>query len=567
MNAEEANTKSIWDCEFIVTDVETTGHDAVQNRLTEIACVSICGGKIINEYSSLINPHQIIPAFIAKMTGISQVMAANAPEAIDVLPQVSSLLSNESAVFVAHNVSFDWSFLKESFERNYIEYPEIPQLCSLKLARRLLPGNLRKGVGGLSEHFKVKIKSRHRALDDARATAKILIELLELANREHDIETVEQLLAFQNKKIQTFRQQKTLYKKFESKLEQLPAEPGVYYFFNKNDKVIYVGKAKVLKERVKSYFTGSTYPSSKVARLVRQIEKIDWVLTGSELAALIFESREIKRLKPQFNSLELKYRKLPFIKFTSGTQFPRIEVASSIDNDCAEYFGPFRSSYLAGEIVRLIEKSFPIRKCDDMTFKKAKEPCFYYHLHNCDAPCMNYTSLEEYNRHIENIRHFLSGYDGGIINLFESKMNEHAENLEFEEAAFLRNRLFELKRALDRQEDVPTSMETNNQIIIIPASNKDKTVDIFMIKSGRLVHHEIIGRKSPLAKINNLINNYYYNGFESPLFYTIEDIDELRIISSWISRIHNASFIYINNKDKDSIILEVQQKIRNTQFE
>jgi DNA polymerase-3 subunit epsilon len=155
--------KSIWDVPFIVVDVETTGSDPVKNRIMDIACVSTIKGEIVSNFSSLINPHQFIPTFISKMTGISNEMAFSAPESREVLPTVAQIFSDPFAVFVAHNYKFDLSFDQQTFLRSGMEFPDIPKLCTLKLARRLLPKDHKKNVGALAKYFNVPIINRHRA--------------------------------------------------------------------------------------------------------------------------------------------------------------------------------------------------------------------------------------------------------------------------------------------------------------------------------------------------------------------------------------------------------------------
>ena len=196
---------SFWDYKYIVTDVETTGANSDKNRITEIACVVVQSGEIVHEFSSLINPHQFIPPFISNMTGIHNDMVYNAPEYSDILPKIQEILNQKNAVFVAHNVQFDWSFLQNAFWREKIQFPTIPQICTLKIARSLFPQNMKKNVGALAEYFHYPLKDRHRALGDAKATALILIEFLELLESDHGFNTLEEVLHFQSKRKNNFK--------------------------------------------------------------------------------------------------------------------------------------------------------------------------------------------------------------------------------------------------------------------------------------------------------------------------------------------------------------------------
>ncbi|MFY8160731.1 MAG: PolC-type DNA polymerase III [Candidatus Kapaibacteriota bacterium] len=202
---------SIWESPFLVVDVETNGSDPLKNRITEIACLKVQGGEIIEEYSSLVNPHQFIPPFISQMTGITNEMAFKAPEAKVVVPHLKRLMPDDKTIFVAHNVKFDWSFVRHTFMRENESLDELNQLCTYKLARKLLPNDMKKNVGALATFFNINMKNRHRAFDDAKATALILLELLEIAESEHGINSLHELLSFQNKRNNVYKFSKPNY--------------------------------------------------------------------------------------------------------------------------------------------------------------------------------------------------------------------------------------------------------------------------------------------------------------------------------------------------------------------
>jgi DNA polymerase III epsilon subunit family exonuclease len=162
---------SIWETPFIVVDLETTGSNPQKHRIIELAAVTLIGGEIASKFTTLINPHQFIPSFIAKMTGISNNMVYTASEETEVLPKFQKIISTPNAVFVAHNASFDWGFVRATFDRLELDMPPIQRLCTLKLSRRILVKDLKKNVGSLAEHFNINLFNRHRAFGDAAATA------------------------------------------------------------------------------------------------------------------------------------------------------------------------------------------------------------------------------------------------------------------------------------------------------------------------------------------------------------------------------------------------------------
>lgn len=558
---------SIWDSTFIVVDVETSGSDPVRNRMTEIACVEIQGGEIKRKYSSLINPHQYIPHFIVNMTGITNEMAHRAPESSDVMAEVEPFFTNPNVIFVAHNVKFDFSFVQQTFLREGIRTFNPPMLCTLKLARKMLPREVKKNVGSLAGYFGVKVKNRHRALGDAEATAYILLELLDRIENDLEISEVEDLLKYQNKASNFSRVPKTILTKVEKPLAELPDSPGVYHFINKQGEIIYVGKAKSLRERVRSYFYGTEFSTGKTAEMLREIHRLEWQKADSELEALLIESREIKAFKPKFNVIGKKYRSYPFIKITNE-KFPKIMKSYSIDEDGAEYFGPFSSRFVVDEVLEMISKKFKIRKCtDDIETDPNFSPCIYHQIDRCYAPCAYPLDRGEYKRELDKVRYFLSSFGGGIVSQLESKMMDLAENLEFERAAMLRDRLGELKKVFLKPNGNNNSVAENNLVLTLPNSKREKLLDVFIIKGGKLEFNSTYGQKAPLDELNEYIRDIFGNG-KSSNGYTKEDIDELRIVSSWLYRQkHTGIFIYADGKAPDEIFYETERKIRNYDFD
>ncbi len=560
---------SIWDTKFIVVDVETTGPDAKKNRITDIACVSLFNGEIFSEYNSLVNPHQSIPPFIVKMTGIRYDMVMNAPESKEISKRVLEIFRDPSSIFVAHNVKFDWNFINQTLQRNKLPELNNSMLCTLKLAKRLLGHNIKKNVGSLAEYFEINIKNRHRALGDAQATAKFLVKLLEIAEEEHSVSDIDELLKFQNKQLKHFYAPTPTVKRIENKLDILPDLPGVYRFLDKNENILYIGKAKSLKERVRSYFHNETFTSKKIAKMLKLIYNIKWELTETELSALILESKRIKKFKPPFNTVDKKYKQYPFIKLTTNEDFPRIEISYTVDDDGSEYFGPFSSIYSIENIIQTVQKKFNIRKCSkEIKPSSENKPCFYFHIEQCYSPCSDKISKELYSKEINKVRLYLSGYSDGIIQQLESKMISLSENMEFEKAEKIRRNIIELHRIFRRQMKVPTSINTNNLILIIPASATEKTLELFLIKTGRLSYQQTIGRLAPLNIVFENVHNAYFNGNHKSIKMSKEDIDELRILTSWINRQNGkGNYIYLDGKKENEVLTEIETTIRNISFD
>jgi DNA polymerase III subunit epsilon len=560
--------KSISDIKFIVVDVETTGSDSKKNRITDISCIEVVNGKITSEFSSLINPHQSIPPFISQMTGITYDMVVNAPEEEEISQKVSTFFQDKNVVFTAHNARFDFSFVNEMLERKGFESISSPTLCTLKLARRLLPTKQKKNVGSLAEHFNIPLNNRHRAFGDAFATARIFMQLLAIAKNEHDINDLTELLKFQNKQIKHFHVPSPTLKRVESFLKLIPDSPGIYKFLNKNEEVLYIGKAKCLKERVRSYFHIDTFTSKKIARMFKQIYHIKWECTNTELESLILESRMIKEHKPPFNTIDKKYRSYPFIKLNLQNKFPYIEMTDRLESNGVEYYGPIRSTATAERIIKDLEKRFKIRKCKlQLENPKFKKPCFYFHIGKCYSPCSGEITERDYMKEVEKVRSYLSGKSDGIIKQLEARMKYHAEKMEFEEAYRLKNTVTELNNIFLKNGGVPASINNKNIIILKPSTLSEKTINIFLIKKGKLLYQQTIGRKADLNNLKEHFHQIYFNGHLPKENFSKEDIDEIKIISNWINKQNSKlDFIYIEGKNEKQIFDELNNSIKTIEF-
>lgn len=527
---------SIWDTNFIVVDVETTGTNPENNRIIEIACVVVKSGTIVEEYSTLVNPHQFIPYFISQMTGITNEMAFKSPSFEDIVNKLKNIFAINNAVFVAHNVNFDYQFVKHSFERIGEIFPPIPKLCTLKLARRLIHGTNKKNVGSLSEYLGISINNRHRAFGDARATAQILIELLEVVENEHNISYLEDLLQFQYKNLASINIGQKLINQPKIEFDQIPDSPGVYYFNDHNDKILYIGKAKSLKKRLQSYFITTT--SRKILRLLRATKKIKWKTTKTELRALIEESKEIKLHKPEFNILSKKLKSFPFIQISNNRNYPVFEITYEPNSSAGYSFGPFKSYETAALILEIIYKKFLLKKCEkDIDRKDPETSCFYYQTRQCIAPCLQGFDDSNYLVEIEKVKNFLTNFDDGLVSFLENKMQSFSNLFQFELANQIKNHILEIKKVLEFPRKNTPQVIKKNFIVINPKTN-NQNQEILFIRQGMLAWETIVNGSFKIDKIKRKIYELYFNGHQKPVIQP-EDIDEIRIILNWINQHRN----------------------------
>ena len=278
---------------YAIVDIETTGGFPQQHGITEIAIVLHNGKEIEGKFETLINPNQPIPPFIVGMTGISNQMVQSAPSFHEVASKIYNLLKNR--VFVAHNVNFDFSFVKYHLQMAGFEL-QTPKLCTIRLSRKVFPGFQKYGLGHLCRELNIEIQNRHRAGGDATATA----EVLDLVLQNNGQLLIKEMLQKENKE---YLLPPNLPKHY---LKNLPSTPGVYYFHNKHGKVIYVGKAKNVKKRVVSHFTGLDI-SKKRQDFMREIYEVKHVDCPTEFIASLLESIEIKRLWPIYNKSQKRF--------------------------------------------------------------------------------------------------------------------------------------------------------------------------------------------------------------------------------------------------------------------
>ncbi len=539
---------------FVVVDVETTGGRASENRMTEIAMCVVEDESIVARYSSLINPHQPIPDFIQLMTGITQKMVESAPDEDVALPPVVAQLQSESqpVVFVAHNVSFDWSFVSSAIQRMGEAVPDVPRICTCRLSRRMSTGLAKHNLGAVAEHYGITISARHRAMGDTEATALALIKLIERAKQEHDAQTLADLVALQH------AQRAAAPTKTESKVRQLlaprlaelPDEPGVYTFLNTRKEVLYIGKAKSLRDRVRQYFSDGPLHGVSVRKMIRYIRHIEWETTGTELGAMLLESRAIKTTRPVHNRAGREYHPPAFVKITNEA-FPRIVRSSTIEEDGAEYFGPFRSARMADRLCAMVNAEYQLRSCEGALQPHAEaRPCFEFHVKKCLGPCALHQTIDHYRESVRDARNFLMNVESGAVHQLAQQMESAAEHLDYERAALLRDGIRAIERVTIHAEDRPLAVTDTNLVIVVPTSDRYSTVEVYALRGGRLAFQRIVGTRANHSDIAAELEEVFRSTSRQGAF-TDRELDELQIITSWLykRRERSTTFVVRNHTD------------------
>ncbi len=370
---------------LVVTDTETTGTDPRRNRIIEIGATRIVDGVEPISFSKLIDPGESIPYRITRLTGITTAMVFGQHPADVVVPEYFEFLGD--GVLVAHNLAFDRGFLNGERERLGLGPMENPGMCTLRLARRLLPGLRSKSLGSLARFFRIASHGRHRALRDVEITAAVLERLMAIAAEEHGVTDVDELLEMQTRtysRINPFS--KHILSIRRDILPGLPDEPGVYRMLDGRNRVLYIGKAKVLSRRVRSYFNAIEAHPPRIRQLVGKLRNVEWIITDTELEALLLEARLIRELDPPFNRAQKRSIARPYLRISVADPFPRITSHAFPKEDEAEYYGPFRSRTEARSIIEIIESYFNVRTCDDREYAAGKR-CLRADIGRCPAPC------------------------------------------------------------------------------------------------------------------------------------------------------------------------------------
>lgn len=564
-NGVDKNTRSlsIRDVSFVVTDTETTGTSADTQRIIEIAAVKVRGGQIVDQFSQLINPGVSVPRFISQMTGITTAMLFNEPSTAEVMPRFLEFLGD--GVLVAHNLPFDQRFIDAELRRMGKGPLTNPTLCTLRLARRLLPGLPSKGLAPVAAFLGIKFRARHRALGDAEVTARVLLRFLAQLGYEYGVETLGELLTFQNRRYSKPEVEPKHLRYIRNEvLPQLPDRPGVYFMKDTSGRVIYIGKAKSLRDRVRSYFTSIEGHAARTRKMIGRVRDITWTETGSELGALLLESRLIKEQKPPFNRAQLRYRTRPFLRIETSSPYPRISWSPFVLNDGAEYFGPVAGRRRAELVVEVINRFYRLRECDDATFARSSQ-CVYYSMDRCSAPCGGKSDPEQYRREVQRVRDFLTGKDHSVLDRLEEAMKQAAAQFDFEQAARYRDWWRKLGQIAARQESIAVPVMEHNSVLILSDSGPSR-VRLYIVRFGRLVETLIVNLPPESADIERLrerLSRHFLRMKRQPQRYLKKEIDEVHILANWLysNRDHSIQVRWNSERNFDDFVDEIMSSL------
>ncbi len=328
----------------------------------------------------------------------------------------------------------------------------------------------------------------------------------------------------------------------QEELKKLPGRPGVYIMHDEKDHIIYVGKAVSLKNRVRQYFQSSRNKGVKIEQMVTHIRRFEYIVTDSELEALVLECNLIKEHHPKYNTMLMDDKTYPFIKVTTNEAFPRVVLSRKMLKDKARYFGPYTSSQAVRDTIDLIHKLYHLRSCSrSLPRDIGKErPCLNYHIKQCEAPCQGYVSQEEYGKAVNEVLRFLNGNYDTVLGELEEKMNSASEALEFERAIEYRELISSVKKVAQKQKITDSSGE-DRDVLAVASQEEDAVVQVFFIRGGRLIGRDhfylrIAKDESASEILNSFILQYYAGTPFIPGELMLQDeVEDQELLETWLS--------------------------------
>ena len=354
----------------------------------------------------------------------------------------------------------------------------------------------------------------------------------------------------------------------QEELKKLPDQPGVYIMHDSRDVIIYIGKAVSLRKRVHQYFQPSHDEGIKKAQMVKQIVRFEYIVTDSELEALVLECNLIKEHRPKYNTMLRDDKTYPYIRVTLGEDFPRVLFSRQQKKDKSRYFGPYTSAGAVKDTIEMINKLYQLRTCNrNLPKDTGKErPCLNYHIHQCDAPCQAYISREEYRERVDAALEFLNGNYTGIIKSLEEKMQQASEDLEFEKAIEYRELLSSVKQIAQKQKITHTNGE-DKDIVALAKDDNDAVVQVFFIRGGKLIGRDHfymrIGTEDTRTQIiANFIKQFYSGTPFIPREVILpQDIDEKEVLENWLTERRGSKvYIRVPQKGVKEKLVELAQK-------
>jgi DNA polymerase-3 subunit epsilon len=514
--------------EFLALDTETNGLGGGLCELTEVATVLVGGGELHESWESLARPERPLQRGIQRFTGITQAMVDSAPPPSELLPEVAARLRGR--VLVAHNARFDTRVLCEAFEREGLDWPRPPVLCTVAMARKLAPLARRRGLAPLAEALGIEVEEVHRALPDAITCARVFCALFgRLCAVASTVgEALELLSPRRRSGGRDERPARRRAPEERPDLSSLPDDPGVYVFRDERGQPLYVGKSVSLRSRARSHFCAP-------AGWTERAEIVDYRPTNSELGALVLENRLIKQWKPPGNRRLKRSDGYVYLRCRLDRPYPVLEVDPEPAAGRAVNVGPLKGRKAAAELADQLTSLFRLRHCG-RALPRREHPSAYGQMGRCLSPCLGDLDPNAYRGQVDRALALFAGPEpdaaARLLGHVEQQMQEAARAQRYERAASLRRRAERLQSLLGRLDGVLRAVHAAPQLIVARHPSKER-FDAFWLVDGRVADWGPLPGASELAQRTEAALRRRSPRGPSPL--PPEEVDEVRIVSSWLA--------------------------------
>ncbi|HLJ83022.1 MAG TPA: exonuclease domain-containing protein [Candidatus Eremiobacteraceae bacterium] len=527
----ELEITDLWSCRFAVVDIETTGSVAGNDAMTEIAIVHVEDGRITRRWRSFVNPERPIPPFITQLTGITDEMVAGAPYLRDVLPTVLSRL--DGYVFVGHNVRFDAGFVDFELRRHGYAGLNTPTIDTLALARRTIAEVPNYKLGTLTRELGLDVERHHRALADATATADLLVHCIKRLE-DRGVFTYGALAQYlRTKPIRRKRQRRARVlvdagqlpvwsSSILAQLTEVPTRPGVYLLKDAGGSVVYVGKSKSLRARLRTYAATSKIAGAKVLQLRSIVATFDYLVTGSEFEALLLEAELVRAYDPPMNDRLRNFREFAFIKVGAGAR-GHLCTTTHVAGDGARYYGPYLSMTAARAAVAALQDALGLRACDEDNVD----------IRVSESPPGHHEAL------IDEAIAFIEGAADDVLLAIARRRDEAGARGRLDVASREEKRLDRLRRLRERHARLEYA--TGLSMIVLAPSGHPSEEACFLFNAGRLAGQVRLPRRLPARSearslLTCLIAEKYKPDQTERSFARQDEIDQLFILASWFRK-------------------------------
>ena len=512
------------DARFTVVDLETTGGRAGPGTIIEIGAWKMAGRRMVESFQSLVRPNYAIPRFVVGLTSITNEMVRAAPHIEEVLPAFREFLGD--SVLVAHNAAFDFSFLDFEFRRLFGLGLNNPVLCTLKMARRFMPSLRRKRLDALAEHFGLSTEGRHRGLGDARMAAELLSIFIEMATRM-GLTRLDRFIDDHQRGVAGRRIERHL---APAEIAALPLESGVYLMRNERGDLLYVGKARSLRNRVASYFNSAV--SAKTADLIRHVWKIETRTARSSLEAALLEAQLIREFKPPFNRMLKSVAPAFFVRIDLMDDFPRLMVTPRMTTRRGVLqLGPFLGKRGIDRSARTLARLLGLRTCSGRLEPHADfSPCLYGQMGHCSAPCNLSIDASAYEDRVRDAVGFLRGArTGSILGGLAKAREQAAAAMRFEEANRY-HRDLEALATLSSRVSRLSQVVIENNLVIVTGTGDDRAAHVIL--SGRLAMTRQLDAQTAGEDIARFIADNFELYRSKPI--AREELEPMMIVARWL---------------------------------